>query len=1074
MISPDAPRGHWIAGRWRGDESRVVPRFGWSWVLGVLGMVVLLDLVLGLLPAPPASSTPTRVELRAAIRAAADAPGRTLLVLGDRRLDAATLREQLDRDSTLTLHAIDLPELNPSDALALVRELDRVDPDASVELALTIDLRDFGAASAAIDCSQPEACALVGDEPGATLGLIHDWLLEHTPLLRQRARLGLGQTDVRASTRSPALAQTLPGPEHAQVAALESLLALLHARARHTTLILPPRAEHDDARERGRLHAELAHVVHAGRADHQITLVDLDHPLFLAEHFDAAGQLDAEGRELLALNLGFELDLPLDRRPFEWQMVHPEGHDRTLVHRVDMGFAEAGASSTLFAAPDGVATSPEGERIVVADTGNHMLRELRGNLQSVERLAGDPEQAGIVDGPARTLARLESPRRPELEGERVWFIDGEAGELLRVVEDDQVRTLAWTGPRCRGMRALRVRRGLVLLLCGDGSLLSVDPIAAESRQLSRPSGGGRSRYLAFDVDADRVWLADDEGRIWERLFRADDTLGVPRMVFANKARVPEGDSNDLLPSGFRVGFPYHFNDIALAKVVDMRWVARYGSLLVMDEHPVATRGEPVPTERVHLRLLDFEAQQVFPWIKPQAHGEAFTLWNEQAELNASWYHLGSMALVERDASLVWLERDRSRLLRIADGLLGVAQTANHHTRGVSIPHFTTLSGEAARRANAERPDRFLGWRWEPLAREGPYVALLLGSSLSSMSDRFANYSLARRIERELQRELGYRDRIRLDFYAISSPAAGFGDNIRVLESWLASSVPPDVVFIEAHDFAGNWLHKLPEPAQVAALFAKLEALAARYDTLVVFYDNSQMEANRRDGMRSTDANVIRTLEQARALGFTVVRPGDLLLPRLALESPWGNQPFANNQHHGSVWAIDRSAEQIAALGYPVLREFLRGRTPARLRERDPASFDQAPRGEPLRSLLDELDMLDIDRAGLPKVAPSHLQREYGSGLLRVHVDLAGYPKLDHDPRTLERLAIAVALTVLDDDVYAELTHELDIEIVEFANYDEYGDGVVDSARSLWKRRFDRASLQTFLAERAPKPRKPRK
>ena len=143
MISPDAPRGHWIAGRWRGDESRVVPRFGWSWVLGVLGMVVLLDLVLGLLPAPPASSTPTRVELRAAIRAAADAPGRTLLVLGDRRLDAATLREQLDRDSTLTLHAIDLPELNPSDALALVRELDRVDPDASVELALTIDLRDL-------------------------------------------------------------------------------------------------------------------------------------------------------------------------------------------------------------------------------------------------------------------------------------------------------------------------------------------------------------------------------------------------------------------------------------------------------------------------------------------------------------------------------------------------------------------------------------------------------------------------------------------------------------------------------------------------------------------------------------------------------------------------------------------------------------------------------------------------------------------------------------------------------------------------------------------------------------------
>lgn len=1040
-------------------------RFGWSWVLGVVVLIGLLDVVLAMLPASTAAPT-TRAELRKVIEAAADSPDRSLLILGDRQLSALELREHVDIDAPIDLHAIDLPELSPSDALALTIELDRLDPSASVELALTIDLRDFAEARAVSSCSQSELCELADAEPSATLAVIGDWLLVHTPVLRHRARLGIDLASSRPSSREQALASTLPGPEHAQVQALDALLDRLHARGRRATLILPPLPEVEQAR-RGRLHADLARQIN-DLDDPAITLVDLDHPLFLTEHFDAAGRLSGEGRELLAINMLFELAVPLDRRPFEWQMVHPEGHDRTLVHRVDPGFAEAGAATTRFAAPDGVATSPDGQRIVIADTGNHMLRQLRGNQQTVERLAGDPEQAGIVDGPARTVARLSAPRRPVLDGERVVFIDGESSELLRVVEHDYVRTLTWTGPRCHSIQSLRVRRteqaSSILLLCVGGRLLRVDPDAGYAEQLS---GGRANPYVAIEADAERVWLADVDAKIWERRFHADGTLGSPRLVFANRAREPESDASDLLPHGHRVGFPYHFDDIALAKVVDMRWVARYESLLVMDEHPVAARVQPAPTERVHLRLLDFEVQQVLPWIKPQAHGEAFTLWNEQAELNASWYHVGSMALVEHDASLVWLEHDRSRLIRIADGLLGVAQTANHHTRGVTIPHMTTLSGDVARKANLIRPDRFLDRRAEPLARQGPYVMLLLGSSLSSMSDRFANYSLARRIERELQRELGYRDQIRVDLYAISSPAAGFGDNLRNLETWMQTSVPPDVVFIEAHDFAGNWLRKLPEAAQIAEIFVKLEALADRYDTLIIFYDNSQMEANRRDGLRSTDPKVIAVLDQARTLGFTVVRPGDLLLERLALDSPWGNQPYANNQHHGASWAVDRSAELIAALAYPVLREFLRERTPARLRERDPDSFGAGPRGETLRSVVIEAA---IDRSKLPKVASSHLQREYGSGRLRVHVDLAGYPKLARSETQLERLGIAVALTVLEDDIYADLARELDIEIVEFANYDEYGDGVVDSANSLWKRHFDRRSLQRFLAERAPKTR----
>ncbi len=1062
----DAPRGHWIGGHLVDEIASTKPRPGGAWLLGVLALVGLVDGVLAMIPGPASTPTPTRAELRRGLQAAADAPGRTIVVLGDRRLDAVELRRHVALDAPLSLHAIDLPELNPCAALALVRELDRVDPDGSVELAITLDLRDFSAGESG--CSQSQTRDFSIDEPSATFSIVYDWLSEHTPVMRHRARLGLAEASRPNSTRTNSLAGELPGREHAQVEALDSLLTLLQAGDRRTTLILPPlglaRANPGQS-ESGRLHADLAGRIH-DLGDPEITLVDLDHPVFLAEHFDALGELTDAGRELLAINLIFELGLPLDRRPFEWQMVHPEGHDRSLVHRVDQGFAEAGATTTRFASPEGVATSPSGDRIVIADTGNHMLRQLRGNLQTVERLAGDPEHADIVDGPARTSARLVAPRQPVLDGERVVFIDGLLAEHLRVVEHGEVHTLDWTGPRCRSMRTLRVRRGMILALCSDGGLLRIDPFGASSERLVRPQRGG---YVALEVDDERVWLADADAKIWERRFRPDDTLGLPRLVFANRAmvRTPEGVpvAETLLPHGNRIGFPYHFDDIALAKIVDMRWVERYDSLLVMDEHPA--KGLPAPTERVHLRLLDFEVERVLPWIKPQAHGEAYTLWNEQADLNASWYHVGSMALVERDASLVWLEHDRSRLIRIADGMLGVAQTANHHTRGVSIPHMTTLSGAVAQRANAVRPDRFLDRRWEPLPRSGPYVILQLGSSLSSMSDRFANYSLARQIERELQRELGYRDLIRVDLFAISSGAATFADNLRNFETWSQSSVPVDVVLIEAHDFASNWLRKTGEPAQIAGLFARLEALAERYDTLVIFYDNSQTEANRRDGLRSTDADVIAVLDQARGLGFTVVRPGDLLLQRLAVESPWGNQPYANNQHHGSTWALDRNAELVAALTYPVLREFLRGRTPARLRERDPTSFDQTPRGESLRTLLPGLA---IDRTRLVAVAASHLQREYDSGLLRVHVDLAGYPKLARSEAELEKLAVAVVLTVLDDDVYAELARELEIEIVEFANYDEYGEGVVDSAKSLWRRRFDRASLDTFLTERAPKPR----
>ena len=100
-------------------------------------------------------------------------------------------------------------------------------------------------------------------------------------------------------------------------------------------------------------------------------------------------------------------------------MIHDEDHDRSLVHRTDVGWADGSAWTALFGYPVGIAVSRDGREVVIADTSNHALRRLRGNMHFVERLAGRPRRAGRRDGPAEQ-ALLDRPRDPEL-------IDGAVG-----------------------------------------------------------------------------------------------------------------------------------------------------------------------------------------------------------------------------------------------------------------------------------------------------------------------------------------------------------------------------------------------------------------------------------------------------------------------------------------------------------------------------------------------------------------------------------------------------------------------------------------------------------------------
>lgn len=1106
---------HWTGGELSDGEPK--PRTPWQQIASVLLLLWLFDITLGLrsTTAEPAELDHNSAQLRETLaRATADARAghRSIVLIGDSVLAGDVLasqrpddwdsqrvidhmRRELNRESDARLEQIALDGLLPVDALHLVAELDRLDPGGEVELVVELNLRFFSAQYAKqTDCTRPAVCELGEAQPnehvaiqawdGVTTAAAHarDRLLEWTPVHRHRAQVDMQPLDrvsglavdrdpdakldhddgealarVREHYRSAAI-----NPDnvdkHAQLRALLDLLDRAAAHDRKVTLFVTPIqdafARRSFAPRRlGQRYSALAQLIN-DYDDPDLALINLDHPLFVDAHFIDHVHLGIDGSRLLALNLLRELNLPLAERPFEQQIVHPEGHDRTLVHRVDHGYAEGGAWQALFDRPEGVAVSRDGTRIVVADTQNHLLRELRGTMQLVETAAGKADEAGRVDGPGRE-ARLDHPRGPELLGDAVWFIDGEQRDAIRVLEHGSVRTPTLRGRGCSKYAMLRARADAIWALCGDSRLLRIDARSGEIE----PMIDDAPKLVAFDVSDDTIYLADVDGRLWSRALD-HGRLGPWHSLFANTAE-------SLLPHGHKLGYPYGYDELRLAKVVDLRFVERYGGLLVADEFPLNKKREQLEkqlTERVHLRYFDLDAERILPWIKPVPHGEAHALYNRVADQVVSYWHLGSMAIVQRDASLVWLEHRRSRLIRVADGLLGVAKTGHHHTRKVTIPLLQTISDVAQIVETQLRPDRFLDRRHEPLPRKGPYVALLLGSSLSSLSDRLSNYSLGRRLELELQRELGYRDLVRLDLFQISWAAASLGQSVNNLSKWMKASVPPDVVFIEAHDFGGGhwYMRHSKTRAELVAQLDQLRRLADRYDTLVVFYDISSLEANRRDGMHSTDRQTRELLDEARRLGFVVLDPGDRLFRELLRHAPWGNQPFADNQHHGAPWAVDRTAHTLAVMVYPTLREFFRDRIPARLRERPAEQFDDALPLDPLRRAL---EAVPIDRSKLAPVEPGHTQTELIDGELQIYVDLAGLAGAEGD---LDALAVAVIDEVLREDVYADFAERLRLELVEFANYDEYGEGVLESATSKWQRELDRGELEQFLREHGPR------
>jgi hypothetical protein len=962
-------------------------------VIAVLVLLVCVDLVLALGPAPPTSNDDnhsTSAELRADLRtvAAAAAQGRpALLLIGDSVLAGDVMaghvddwrsqrvvdhmRAELAITSDVEIQQLALDGLLPVDALHVIAELDRLDPAGKVRVVFELNLRYFSAEyGRQYGCTRDELCELgptlsaAGGLQRSVMGVIEagrlsrDWLGERTPIHRHRGQLrqleldGVAGLVVRRDQpadpqqRAQGLARvqehyrrsTLTA-RHAQVQALHALLDRLQARRRPATLFLTPL---EDSFAHGilpgnrltRRHEQIAQIVN----NHEVSLINLDHPSFEAHHFLDHVHLRPEGNRLLAINLLHELGLPLRSRPLDWMLIHDEDHDRTLIHRRGNGFADGSGWEALLRDPAGVAVSRDGRWIVIADTGNHALRQLRGNMQFLERLAGIPTKQGRRDGEALDDARLTEPRSPEILGDRVYFLDGKPSTRVRELAHGVVQTLRWQGPTCPAYDVLEAgrlgEREWLYLLCKDDRIISLDLAARRSTltsnprapMLADPEHGAPRGYKTIEPTHDgRLLFADGSSAIWQLSLRGDGRSRPPQRVFDNQGE-------DLLPDQLGQTYPFGFDEMHFEQIAHMEWVERYGALLVQDQQALGEgngRLQREETERIHLRLVDLDNQMILPWVKPIPHGEAFHMWNAKTRNFVSYFHLGAMAIAQDDAALVWVERERSRVFRLADGLLGVQKTGNLHSRNGAIHHINPISSNSAAWVGHNwRPDRFMGTRHEPIPRRGPYVALMVGSSLSAMSDRVGNYSLGRRLELELQAELGTRDNLRLDLFQRTVGTSTLDHGVTAFEQFVeGDGPPPDIVFFELG----------PDTrAESIAQLREIEALAARYGTLVIFYDNTAIESKLHDGLRATHPELRELINRAKQLGFVVLEPSDWLLRELLTESPWGNQPWTAGDHHGSTWAVDLTARVLASLSYPLISEFLRGRTPARLSEQNPA------------------------------------------------------------------------------------------------------------------------------------------
>ena len=187
--------------------------------------------------------------------------------------------------------------------------------------------------------------------------------------------------------------------------------------------------------------------------------------------------------------------------------VSDSGHNRVVVARTGdagtailavagtgaRGASDGGFSEATFADPQGLLFLDE-NTLLVADTGNHLVRKLDLEGGTVETIAGNGAQArwGASGGAALRTA-LNSP----------WDLELWEGKVV----------IAMAGPH--QLWTLDLVRGEVSVLAGNGAESIMDG-PMDQAALAQPSG------LSSDPDGERLWVVDSETSSLRYLDRSGD------------------------------------------------------------------------------------------------------------------------------------------------------------------------------------------------------------------------------------------------------------------------------------------------------------------------------------------------------------------------------------------------------------------------------------------------------------------------------------------------------------------------------------------------------------------------
>lgn len=169
-----------------------------------------------------------------------------------------------------------------------------------------------------------------------------------------------------------------------------------------------------------------------------------------------------------------------------------EGKVRATVGSGTPGYQDGPWETAQFRAPQGLTYDPAGDRLYVADTGNHLIRCVHGRSRTVTTLAGTGQQnRSLRPQQGRRLETpLNSPWDVALKGDRLFIAMAGSHQIwVLSLTEDAVGTLLGTGAEA----------------CIDGT--------ASEATFAQPSG--------LAIDGDTLYVADSESSSVRAISLAD-------------------------------------------------------------------------------------------------------------------------------------------------------------------------------------------------------------------------------------------------------------------------------------------------------------------------------------------------------------------------------------------------------------------------------------------------------------------------------------------------------------------------------------------------------------------------